>query len=371
MTESTHSDGNGTNGPNPLKDVQNILGFLLAGFAGILSFLGLRSGEVSAVLRNPDTEASASFIVLILFLAVLAAVYGVAVSGDKKIPMLWAPPIAIALLGVVSLAIYATPTNGSYGVYRTISLVIAYILLITAAVTSLAYSASKKLRSSVPLKSREVQRQLLSIMVSVALLGISIYGAMRLEAYSQRMASVQISASIAKMASDETLTAHVTGAKLQNIRYVGIAIFGLPGNAHPIKFCRTHEHKRYTNCVEEPCRYLPGTCQLIYGAAVPANANGGLNYTLNDGLVPGNYQEVRIQAEVCQQRIGCIGSEPISFLDIHLSNLPTGKRRPSHPPATSHSPSPAASHSSSPAASHSSAAAALRMLIELRSKEKL
>ncbi len=45
-------------GSNPFKDVQNILGFLLAGFGGIISFLGLQSAEVTTVLRNDPAQAS-------------------------------------------------------------------------------------------------------------------------------------------------------------------------------------------------------------------------------------------------------------------------------------------------------------------------
>ena len=45
-------------GSNPFKDVQNNLGFLLAGFGGIISFLGLQSAEVTTVLRNDPGQAS-------------------------------------------------------------------------------------------------------------------------------------------------------------------------------------------------------------------------------------------------------------------------------------------------------------------------
>ena len=35
-----------------LGDVRNLLGFLVAGFAGVLNVLGLKSGEIGVVLRN-------------------------------------------------------------------------------------------------------------------------------------------------------------------------------------------------------------------------------------------------------------------------------------------------------------------------------
>jgi hypothetical protein len=80
MTEPANSEA------SPLKDVQNILGFLIAGFAGILSFIGLRSGEVSAVLRNPETEQPASVIVMFCFLppSQLYSLWRLGAAGECK-----------------------------------------------------------------------------------------------------------------------------------------------------------------------------------------------------------------------------------------------------------------------------------------------
>jgi VIT1/CCC1 family predicted Fe2+/Mn2+ transporter len=67
-------------GSNPFKDVQNILGFLLAGFGGIISFLGLQSAEVTTVLRNDPAQASV--VAAILTLGMLAAVLTVVINGE-------------------------------------------------------------------------------------------------------------------------------------------------------------------------------------------------------------------------------------------------------------------------------------------------
>src|SRR5215471_16545772 len=90
--------GLGKGEDNPLKDVQNILGFLLAGFAGVLGFIGLRSAEVSTVLRNDLPKATT--IAVILFLAAIAAVSGVVISHGRKAPRLLAAVAFLALLGI-------------------------------------------------------------------------------------------------------------------------------------------------------------------------------------------------------------------------------------------------------------------------------
>ena len=67
--------------------MQNILGFLLAGFGAILSFLGLRSTEVTTVLRNDPGQAS--LVAAILLAGVLAAVLTVVIDSDTTEKASW------------------------------------------------------------------------------------------------------------------------------------------------------------------------------------------------------------------------------------------------------------------------------------------
>jgi len=341
---------------NPLKDVQNILGFLVAGFAGVLSFLGIRSGEVSAVLRNPSTEGAASFIMLILFLAAFAAVSGVTLSRAKEMSPWWVLPIVLGLIGTGLILIRATPVNAAQQGLRETGLHIGVVLIALAGVSAIAITItfirkSKNESSSVVFPGGEIHAELqnenssagvegggihaeiVCILVSLTLLGFGIYGATRLEASSQRMASVQLSASIAKKASDADLSVHVTGSKLENIRYVGVSIRGVPRKTHLMRTCHKNDQKSYDNCLDNPCQYVPSTCQLIYGAAVPANANGELNYTLSDGLIPDDYRDISVQAFICNQGAGCTaGTKATSELDIHVSKPSTRMSSPSSSP---------------------------------------
>jgi predicted membrane channel-forming protein YqfA (hemolysin III family) len=118
---------------NQLTDIQNILGFLIAGFAGVLGFLELRSTEVSTVLRNDSSKAS--LIALILLLAVLTAVVSVAVPGYKKVPLPQVVALFLLLLGVGALVIVAIPIGTEHwAVLRIVSLVVGALLVVIAVV---------------------------------------------------------------------------------------------------------------------------------------------------------------------------------------------------------------------------------------------
>jgi len=111
---------------NPVSDVQNLLGFLLVGFGAILSFLGLRSNEVTTVLRNDAPQAS--LIALMLLFGVLAAVLTVAIeeSATKKVSWAAVLGVVLVLLGVGAFVIYLIPAGAAVGV---LSLVLGIVLV--------------------------------------------------------------------------------------------------------------------------------------------------------------------------------------------------------------------------------------------------
>jgi hypothetical protein len=267
MTEPANSEA------SPLKDVQNILGFLIAGFAGILSFIGLRSGEVSAVLRNPETEQPASVIVIVLFLAALTAVLAVALGSSRRMQALWAVPITLALLATGALVMRITILNYNLGTIGSLSVVCLGGLAVLTALWAL-YAPRRK-RSSETDEPRTVQTELICILASVTLLGISVFGAMRVEAKFQSVETIRISASVAEKSSKAAvLSAHLTGSRLLVDRYIQITVYGLPKS---LGLC-----KKTKKCAHEtsPCLdSLRARCQLIYGAVVPVDANGQVNYT--------------------------------------------------------------------------------------------
>jgi len=98
-------------GKNNWADVQNLLGFLLAGFGAVLSFVGLRSTEVTTVLRNyPD---QASLVALFLLLGVLSAVLIVATDtlGIRTASYLRTAGIILVLFGAGAGCVFLTGIN--------------------------------------------------------------------------------------------------------------------------------------------------------------------------------------------------------------------------------------------------------------------
>jgi hypothetical protein len=100
---------------NTIGNVQNLLGFLLVGFGAVLSFIGLRSTEVTTVLRNDPGQATV--IALILLLGVLAAALTVAIDDSEAKKVSWATVagVAMVLLGVGALVIHSIPVGAAPG----------------------------------------------------------------------------------------------------------------------------------------------------------------------------------------------------------------------------------------------------------------
>jgi hypothetical protein len=306
--------------PNPLKDVQNILGFLLAGFAGILGFIGLRSGEVTTVLRNDSAQAS--LIALILLLAALAAVIGVATPpGRANTPWLAMVAIFCLLFSLGPLVILQIPVVSSKSEHATTLAIFAGLLGIGIVALYILLCNRKD-----PWTKGSMPTQLVCIIASVILLATSAYGAMRLETDSQLNSSVQLSASIVQNTpGTDTLSLHVTAFKVTTVGYVGIIILGLPDGIPIIRDCKPRIVYRYNaGCSRDPCAYFYDKCKVIFGGTVPPDASGNINETLRDGIVTGKYQDISVQASVCHTLKGCRSAGSyVSRFDIHLSNLPS------------------------------------------------
>jgi hypothetical protein len=310
--DDTPDNANAGGPPSPLKDTQNLLGFLLAGFAGVLSFLGLRSDEITTVLRNDTRQAT--LIALTLLLATLAAAVGVAIPSDHRVPWLCMAGVFFLLLALGAFVIYKIPSGAITG-NRKDSLVDGFVLAAVGGVALLA---------SLPkLKDGAISTQFVFIMASIILLATSMYGAMRLETDSQLNSAVQISASVAKDNSETTLSVHVTASKIREVGYIGINVMALPSGIPFVTLCgRIKVRQGAASCTEDPCAYL-SQCVVIFGGTVPPDPSGGVDESLSDALITGQYQDITVKASVCQTQKGCtsLGSAG-SRVDLHLTNPP-------------------------------------------------
>jgi hypothetical protein len=131
--------GNGTTSTG-LGDVRNLLGFLVAGFAGVLNVLGLKSAEIGVVLRNDPVQVGV--VAGFLLLAVLTAVISVFVNADRH-------PISVTVAVIVLLFAVATfplivwlipaPFQGHHNEHVS-SIVVTWSLLGAAALITLVYA---------------------------------------------------------------------------------------------------------------------------------------------------------------------------------------------------------------------------------------
>lgn len=301
---------------NPLKDVQNILGFLIAGFGGILTFIGLRSTEVSAVLRNDSAQAS--FVAFLLLCAILAAAVSVTISDSFKIPLLRAIAVSILTLSLGTSVIVAIPIEES----RWPSLIIGLILLAVALYSWISVPDDWSNRDSA--NYYPIRTQLAFIVVSIMLLASSVYGAMRLETDSQLSSGVQVGAQIVRSPAGMALSVHVTGSKIGYSGYIGVAVLGLPNGIPIVTKCKKyHPGNHSSQCTEDPCEYLRAECEVIFGQTVSPDSNGSINETLSDAFIPRKFEDIYIQTEVCSEIGVC---RPVrqdgSRIDIHLGVFP-------------------------------------------------
>ena len=300
---------------NPLKDGQNILGFLLAGFAGVLGFIGLKSSEVTTVLRNDTPQAT--LVALILLLSVLAAVIGVALPNTRKTSWVCMAGVFCLLLSLGAFVIYQIPVSSSVEESKNSS----FYACILAGVGAAALLVAAVLQVS--RKQLIIPDQFVFIMASVILLATSMYGAMRLETGSQQNPSVQVSANATRSGIYTALSVHVIASKLSNSYYIGVSVVGLKTGIHFQALCQeTMKPDQVLLCTENPCRWLDD-CVVIFGGVFPPDVTGSVDETLADMLIPGQYQDITVRGSVCAEVGSCpIPGKIVSRVDIHLSNLP-------------------------------------------------
>lgn len=307
---------------NPLSDVQNLLGFLLAGFGGVLSFIGLRSTEVTTVLRNNGPQAS--LVALLLLLSVLAAVISVAVPSTAKIPLLRALAIFILLLIVGPIVVLLIPIKNPQPLAVLVAMIVVALVIIAVAVLVWDTVPSNWRLPKPSVNYRPVPLQLIFIIASVVLIGGSIYGAIRLETVSQLNSDVQLGAQITKSGNDTALSVHVTASKVKDRGYIGISVVGLPSTvAITVECGKVDVPLNGAPCSEDPCAYLRTQCERILGETVTPDAAGDINQTINDTLIAGNFQDIHVQAVLCSSGGTCQSvSQAGSRLDVHLLNFP-------------------------------------------------
>ena len=287
---------------SPWTDIRNWVSFLIAGFGAVLTFVGFRSTEVSTVLRNDSIQVAVVSVALLL--GVLAAIYSLVIDRTTAIPVRQCATIFGSLAGAAVLMVYATPIQVSReNAVEQAYAAIGGLLIFLSVITEIKWRSRN---------SRTTNKQITFIGASVVLIGISILGAMRTETDSQLSPAVQVSGEVTNNASGITVSAHVSGVKLGDSRYVELQILGLLSGGNESKQCKAvRQHPTTASCTEAPCteNYSENQCQLLVNGTVQPDASGNVNETISNGVTPGKFQDIAIVGLVCDSNKGC---DPLS-----------------------------------------------------------
>jgi hypothetical protein len=303
--------------PNSFGDVRNLLGFLLAGFGAILTFLGVQSTEVTTILRNDTLQAS--LIALILLFGILAAVGTVATDNERTISSAKIVAITAVLVGIAALVVFAIPIEAAtITTSGVLSLAIGCVFVLAGVATLLSLHFSGKREAVAAEKSEAVAPPAASheasggnfvlvgvvarlpqrfsgkkeavasgesgggdagtsapplalastmrlvdalILASVVLIAIAAYGAMRLETKSQLSFSSQVGAVFSVTGSLGTVAVNIDATKIAQSHWVFVDVYGLPASTHLNSAC-SHLYQNYTvdsdsaPCSSDPCLYF-------------------------------------------------------------------------------------------------------------------
>ena len=344
--------------PDAFGGVRNALGFLLAGFGAILTFLGVRSSEVTTVLRNDSLQAS--LIALILLFGVLTAVWAVTADNERKLsqPRVTVVAMGAVLVGIAALVVFLIPIEAAMiTISGTISLVIGCVLVLagiaTAGIATLVRRKSSDKQSTAsqreaghkrgggnggPESTSKLSVRLVDVLIltSVVLIAIAAYGAMRLETRSQLSFSSQVGAVFSLDGSLATVSVNIDATKIAQNHWVFVDVYALPMETSLNSACALlYQDFTITSgsapCATDPCLYFSQSkyqsvaqCAVLSNGSIVPNATGDVDETLTVPFLAANYQDVDVRAEVCSVAGGCEGSTigQNSRLDWIIPNSP-------------------------------------------------
>lgn len=294
---------------NKLGDIRNVLGFLLAGFGAVLTFLGVRSSEVSTILRNDSPQAS--LIALILLLGVLTAVSAITIDSKKKVSRPSTAAWGLILFGVGALVIFVIPIGQNwFTTSGVISLVIGCLLVVYGTLALLGGEPSRW--HLVDKGDKGVGIVDILILASVLLTAIAAYGGIRLESKSQLSFSSQVGASFSTNGTLATVSVDIAATKMPQTDWIFVDVYAVPlkgidlmnmceSSSVPNGFTPTYW---LDHCITDPClgTFFGGDisiCNILLNGTIVPNATGDVDETLSVPLLTAKFQDVDVRAEVC------------------------------------------------------------------------
>ena len=300
--------------PGKPDQAKTLLGLLVAGFAGVLSFLGIRSTEVSAILRN--LEPLVGFVAIAFFLGILAAVLSIYARPKPEETSTW-PANGLAVASLLLIAAAGAALAATIRVYLVTTFTSVVIMWVAAGVLALAAVAVLLVppRGDDLWRRRVMDRQLYFVLVSVLLLAVGGYTALRIESADQDAPFAQVSARVTETGRGTAmLTVTVDSAKIPAPDRVDIFLDGVPRDEQVAVLCSGVPVKPGNfSCLQDPCTFAAITCTSLGVWQLPPDSSGDVRQVIQVPLTLAAYQRIHINDQVCQ-RTSAQGSCAAAFL---------------------------------------------------------
>ncbi len=329
--------GDGSDGR--LSDGRNLLGFVVAGFAGVLNFIGLKSAEVGVVLRNEPFRVS--IVGVLLLLGVVTAALSIFVTKDHPIYPGWMFGLGALAAAAFPLLIWIIPSPfPGQGSERAAAMWVAIGCGLLAALL-----VGVSVRAHVPGRAAAgglgesysdlFNLQCLLLVVALILTSAAAYGALRMETISQTSPLAQIGDSLTVSGQQDELSISISASKMSDQEWLGLNVQGAPRTWQINAMCGAVKENRGVRCTQDPCYYfhaqLNEECAELSEDVLPPDSSGGVQRTIVVPFSPRQYQHLNIAAYVCQPATSkkappgtCQPLEDVvnSRLDVAIPELP-------------------------------------------------
>jgi hypothetical protein len=312
--------------------LKGAVSLVVAGFAAVISFVGLKGVELTAVLRNQ--EIFVSLMGLCLLLAVVTAIVSIFV------PIIFAKGrtlnhgqelfCVLVLIAIGPLIIVITPISLATKTSERWDAVCVFLLILSAAFVILYFGSSGGKEGGWHRSKASVdQFFVFLVIVSLLFTSLGIYMALRVEARSQISTGASLQATLADASAtnsspgDDTLVITISSSKLPTEDYVAVLVTGLPRAIAPKEACmKVKDIPTQEPCVREPCSYesIHMMCDSIASWVDPPDATGDVNRQIKLPLQPAIYGRIHIQDTVCERATRTSACDfslaPSSHLDL-------------------------------------------------------
>jgi hypothetical protein len=321
--------------------IRSVAGLVVAGFAGALNFIGLKSAELSTVLRNDPHGAE--WLAALISTAIVLAIASVFVPVESKVSVRSTAALAVALVVPISLSVARIQGETPSHVEERLACVIAG----AATVTAIALFSTRW--RPIDTTTGGVTTQGLLVVAAILLSVSATYTGLRLETFSQQDATaIQLGPIVTENGTTAQLNLHIGATRLRAFDRARVTVWGLLRGTDLTTFCTMYNHKLEENlhvkasglrafppCSDNPCYeaiYLagdgsgdpvPGCENLSIGTYLP-DAAGSITQELALPTSADRYQRLEVIGQLCRAhtRYNCTldDERPPTFVAVQLES---------------------------------------------------